>query len=136
MTRVVVDSSVWIDLLRGERTRQTAELERLVTAGGGGGVLVADLVLAEVLRGLSDEKAYRKARGSLLAFEAVTVGGAETAIAAAEHYRALRRLGITVRSTVDCLVAAWCISHDVPLLHDDRDFLPFAEHRGLRLHPV
>lgn len=107
-----------------------------MAAEGGSRVLVADLVLTEVLRGFSDDRAFGRARVSLLAFEQVALGGAETALAAADHFRALRRLGFTVRSTVDCLIAAWCIAHGVPLLHDDRDFVPFAAHCGLLLHPT
>ncbi len=136
MTRVVVDSSVWIDLLRDDRTRQTAELRRLVALDGSAAVLVADLVLAEVLRGLSDEAAFARAKASLLAFQQVAVGGADIALAAADHFRALRRQGFTIGNTLDCLLAAWCIANEVPLLHDDRDFEPFARHRGLRLHAV
>jgi len=67
----------------------------------------------------------------MLSFEVVGVGGRGVALVAAEHDVALRRLGVTVRKAVDCLIAAWCIAHSVPLLHADRDFLPFVAHRGL-----
>jgi predicted nucleic acid-binding protein len=85
-----------------------------------------------VLRGVGDNRQHERTRRILLAFPQVTVGGMETALAAVDHYRALRRDGITVRKAVDCLIAAWCIEHDVPLLHSDRDFLPFVAKRGLR----
>jgi predicted nucleic acid-binding protein len=61
------------------------------------------------------------------------VGGVATALAAVEHDVALRRQGAMVRKAIDCLIAAWCIEHGVPLLHAGRDFLPFARHRGLVL---
>lgn len=95
-------------------------------------IVLGDLVLAEVLRGIVDDAQQERVRTRLLALPQVRVGGTQVAIAAADHYRALRRLGVTVRKTVDCLIAAWCIARDVPLLHSDRDFEPFVQHRGLR----
>jgi predicted nucleic acid-binding protein len=86
----------------------------------------------EILRGISEDRAHRRMRMRLLALPQVTIGGTEIALAASDHYRMLRRIGITVRKTVDCLIAAWCIVHRVPLLHSDRDFDPFAEHCGLQ----
>jgi predicted nucleic acid-binding protein len=96
-------------------------------------IVVGDLVLVEVLRGIEDEGQRRRVRDALLAFDVVRVGGVATALAAAEHYAALRRIGRTVRKAIDCLIADWCIEHAVPLLQADRDFLPLARHRGLEL---
>ena len=93
---------------------------------------MGDLVLLEVLRGILDDRQQERTRQILLAFPQVALGGTETVLAAVGHYRGLRRRGITVRKTVDCLIATWCIARAVPLLHSDRDFLPFAEHCGLR----
>ena len=69
----------------------------------------------------------------MVTYPLLIVGGTETALAASDHYRALRQDGITVRKAIDCLIAAWCIERHVPLLHSDRDFAPFAQHRGLRI---
>lgn len=140
MRQVFVDSSVWIDHLRGVDSRETRllrvllhQLDPLVTVKDGEPVdiLVGDLVLLEVLRGIDDDRQRERVREALLAFEPVRVGGASAALKAVEHYVALRRIGHTVRKAIDCLIAAWCIEHDVPLLHADRDFLPFVRHRGL-----
>lgn len=138
-----VDSSIWIDHFRGVATPQVQALNGLLNAlhpDSGApeptAILLGDLVLAEVLRGVSDHRQHRRIRAGLLALPQVTVGGTEIALAAVDHSRALRRLGVTVRKTVDCLIAAWCIARDVPLLHSDRDFLPFAEFRGLRVVTV
>jgi predicted nucleic acid-binding protein len=143
VSRLFVDSSVWIDHLRGVDSRETRLLRRLlrrldplaaaVDADDEEAVeiVVGDLVLLEVLRGIDDDRQRARVRGILLAFEPVRVGGAATALAAVEHHAALRRLGLTVRKAIDCLIAAWCIERGVPLLHADRDFLPFARHRGL-----
>lgn len=140
MSRVFVDSSVWIDHLRGIDSRETRTLRTLLQrldpradVAEPDEIVVGDLVLVEVLRGIDDDRQRCRVRETLLAFETVRVGGAATALLAVDHYVVLRRLGQTVRKTIDCLIAAWCIEHDVPLLHTDRDFLPFARHRGLRL---
>lgn len=141
MRAVFVDSSVWIDHLRGVSSPQVRSLNTLLDeidpdaeVPDPPGLLIGDLVLLEVLRGITEEGAYRRVRARMLAIPLVTLGGTETALAAVDHYRALRRHGVTVRKSVDCLIAAWCIAHDVPLLHADRDFDPFAQHRGLRCH--
>lgn len=140
MSRVFIDSSVWVDHLRGIDSRETrllrSLLRRLDPRAGDGEpieIVVGDVVLLEVLRGIDDDRQRQRVRQSLLAFETVRVGGTTTALLAVEHYAALRRLGQTVRKAIDCLIAAWCIEHGVPLLHADRDFLPFARHRGLVL---
>ncbi|MFO1048709.1 MAG: PIN domain-containing protein [Geminicoccaceae bacterium] len=140
MSRVFVDSSVWVDHLRGIDSRETQLLRSLLRRldpraedSEPNDVVVGDMVLLEVLRGIDDDGQRQRVRRSLLAFETVRIGGRVTALLAAEHYVALRRLGQTVRKAIDCLIAAWCIEHDVPLLQADRDFQPFARHRGLRL---
>ena len=112
-------------------------LERLDSESGDAEpaqILVGDLVLLEVLRGITDERQHEATRAALLAFPQVRIGGTDMALAATDHYRSLRRRGITVRKAVDCLIAAWCITHDVPLLHADRDYAPFAAHCGLRVY--
>ncbi|MBY0329207.1 MAG: PIN domain nuclease [Acetobacteraceae bacterium] len=139
MNAVFVDSSVWIDHFRGIATSEVGALRRLLVAldpdageDDPAHILVGDLVLLEVLRGIVDDRQHDRTRAVLLAFPQVAIGGTETALAAADHYRALRRRGVSVRKAVDCLIAAWCIARSVPLLHGDRDFEPFAEHCGLR----
>lgn len=139
MSAVLVDSSVWIDHLRGRVTPATRALRGLLTAldpesdeAEPTDILVGDLMLLEVLRGIPDERQHAMTRAALLAFPQVELCGRDTALAAADHYRALRREGATVRKAVDCLIAAWCIRNDVPLLHADRDFDAFEQHRGLR----
>jgi len=139
LNAVFVDSSVWIDHLRGHRTPQSDALRDLLGAlrpdaddDDPASIIVGDLVLMEVLRGIDDDAAHARTRAVLLSFRQVSLAGTEAALAAAEHFRALRRLGITVRKTVDCFIATWCIAQKVPLLHADRDFDVFARHRGLR----
>jgi hypothetical protein len=140
VSRVFVDSSVWIDHLRGVDGPETRALRRLLRRLAPSAdvaepeeIIVGDLVIVEVLRGIDDDRQRHRVREALRAFETVRIGGAATALLAVDHYVALRRLGQTVRKTIDCLIAAWCIQERVPLLHADRDFLPFARHRGLLL---
>ena len=134
-----MDSSVWIGFLRGEETPQTATLRHLldeIDPNSGIAepplILVGDLVLFEVLRGVRSQRHHRAVLRMLQSHAQIDIGGAAVALRAAGHYRHLRGLGITIRKTVDCLIAAWCIENAVPLLHSDRDFEPFAEHCGLR----
>jgi hypothetical protein len=126
---IVVDSSVWIDYLRNTPTRQVALLDRLL---GDEEVLVADLALVEVLQGTRDDDDFRRTLSRLSIGEPLVVSDTGLAVQAARNYRLLRARGITVRKTVDTLIATRCIIEDLPLLYSDRDFDPFVEHLGLR----
>lgn len=125
---IVVDSSVWIDFLNGH---EAPHVKRLQMALGVEEIVVGDLMLCEVLQGLKDERAARSVEALLRRFDIVAMAGAEIAVAAARNFRALRRRGITVRTTIDLLIGAWCIENQVALLHNDRDFHPMARHLGL-----
>jgi predicted nucleic acid-binding protein len=140
--RVLIDSSVWIDHLRGARTRETAILDTLLTwsdpalergeDAASAHLLIGDLVLCEVLRGIPDPREHAAVKDVLLSFEVATIGGADLALEAADHHRALRRLGVTVRKTIDLLIGTYCIASDCALLYSDRDFDPMTRHLGLR----
>lgn len=129
---LVVDSSVWIDFFVDRPTAACDALDRLL-ADGHTRLVVPDLVLYEVLRGFRDERALRQARLLLQTLSVESCGGEDIALAAAEHYRLLRARGITVRSSIDVMIAAFCIEQDYLLLHSDRDFDAIAAHRGLRV---
>ena len=128
---VVVDSGVWIDFFNGAGTPQGATLRRLL-ARGETELIVPDLVLYEVLRGFRHERDYLQAETLMLSMSVEATGDPALARRAAAHYRSLRAVGITVRSAIDVLVAAFCIDHGYTLLHRDRDFNAFEELRGLR----
>jgi predicted nucleic acid-binding protein len=125
---ILVDSSVWIDFFRN---RATAEAEWLDRHLGTAGILVGDLILAEVLRGFREERGFNEARRLLGQFDQVVIGGTDLAVQAARHFRKLRGLGVTVRGTVDVIIASRCLSDGLQLLHNDRDFDPFETHLGL-----
>jgi len=127
---ILVDSSVWIDFFRNKPTLQAEWLDRNL---GVEGLVVGDLVLAEVLQGFKDDKGFNEAKRLLGQLEQVIVGGTELAIQAARNYRTLRSLGVTVRGTVDVLIATRCLTDGFRLLHSDRDFDAFEQHLGLRV---
>ena len=130
---VIVDTTVWIDYLRGTLTPQShwldAELDR-------NRIGLTDLNLCEILQGIRDVQQVALVREKLLKFEVFSTGGVELALVAAENYRHLRSHGFTVRKTIDCLIATFCLRNDHALLHNDRDFDPFEEMLGLFvIHP-
>lgn len=127
---ILVDSSVWVDYLRGSINPQT---ERLDTLLGTEPLAIGDLILTEVLQGLGTDRAFNAARRLLGSLEMVMIGGEDAAVAAAKNYRTLRVRGITVRKTIDALIATRCILSGLVLLHNDRDFDPFEQHLGLRV---
>ena len=95
-------------------------------------ILVPDLVLVEVLRGIDTDADSKAIKAEFEKFQVIPVGGKSAALQAAAHYRFLRSKGITVRGTVDLMIATWCIENNVPLLHADRDFAGFEEHLGMK----
>lgn len=125
---ILVDSSVWIDYFNGSLTPQTDKLDRLL---GREPVAIGDLILVEVLQGFDNDREFRTARKVLTSLSLIEIGGMDIAIAAARNYRALRKLGITVRKTIDTVIATRCIESGYELLHSDRDFEPFARYLGL-----
>ena len=126
---ILVDSSVWIGYFQGAKTVQTDKLDDLLVREP---LVTGDLILAEVLQGFDDERDFESARKMLMRLTIVELGGAEIAVRAARNYRALRRLGVTVRKRIDTIIATRCIEDGYDLLHDDRDFDPFVTHFGLR----
>jgi predicted nucleic acid-binding protein len=126
---ILVDSSVWIDYFRDTPSRQTDKLDSLL---GNEPIAIGDLILTEVLQGIADDREFRVAHEMLATLEFVILGGEDVALAAANHYRRLRSLGVTPRKTIDTIIATRCIMNGYALLHDDRDFDPFEKHLGLQ----
>lgn len=126
---ILVDSSVWIDYFRGKATAQTDRLDALL---GSEPVAIGDLILAEVLQGFAGDRDFNLARRLLTSLVVLDIGGREVALAAARNFRRLRALGVTVRKTIDTLIATRCIVDGMSLLYSDRDFDPFVKHLGLR----
>ncbi len=127
---ILVDSSVWIAHLRGQRTAAAAKLEELVTREP---ILVGDLILLEILQGARDEANAARIERLLRRFTLVPLLDADLAPIAARNVRSLRKLGVTVRKTADIIIGSFCIENDFLLLHQDRDFDPMEKHLGLRV---
>jgi predicted nucleic acid-binding protein len=125
---ILVDSGVWIDYFNGVDNEQT---DRLNDTLGIKPVAVGDLILTEVLQGFRAEKDYVTAKSlfeELIIFDLV---GKDMAIKSAENFRLLRKRGITIRKSIDVIIASFCIERRMPLLFSDRDFTPFVKNLGL-----
>ena len=125
---ILVDSSVWVDYFNGTASSETDFLD---AALGSEPVAIGDLILAEVLQGFRSHSDYEVAKGMLMSLTVFDLLSTEIALKAADNYRTLRRRGVTVRKTVDCIIATFCIEHHLPLLYSDRDFDPFVKSLGL-----
>lgn len=125
---ILVDSSVWIDYFRGVRTPQSDRLDALLSNEP---LSIGDLMLTEVLQGFTEDSAFEQARHLLSSFEMIQISSPDVALQAARNYRTLRALGVTVRKTIDTLIATRCITDGLTLLYSDRDFDPFVQHLGL-----
>ncbi len=125
---ILVDSSVWIDFFRDKPTPQAEWLDKNL---GIEGLIIGDLILVEVLQGFKEDKGFNEAKRLLGQLEQVNIGGSDLAIAAARNYRKLRAIGVTVRGTVDILIATRCLTDGFRLLHSDRDFDAIEQHLGL-----
>jgi len=126
---ILVDSSVWIDYFRGTATPQAEKLDLLL---GNEPIATGDLILTEVLQGFVSDRDFNQAKKLMASLVIVDLAGQAMAIQAAKNFRVLRALGITVRKTIDTVIATRCIESGLPLLFSDRDFDPFVEHLGLR----
>ncbi|WP_367161309.1 PIN domain nuclease (plasmid) [Kozakia baliensis] len=124
----LVDSSVWIDFFRGNMTPQAEILDRLL---GEELVAIGDLMINEVLQGFALDRDFNKAQRMLGTLDLIEIGGRDVMVEAARYFRLLRARGITVRKTIDTLIATRCIVSGHRLLYSDRGFDPFVKHLGL-----
>ena len=130
---VIVDTTVWIDYLRGADNPETRWLQRELQRQRLG---LTDLILCEVLQGIRDAGSFTQVQHDLLKFQIFETGGTGLAVAAAQNYRDLREQGYTVRKTIDCLIATFCLQAQHELLHRDHDFDSFEQVLGLKVvHP-
>ena len=127
---VLVDTSVWIDYFNGAASRQTDRLDALL---GTGSLLTGDLSLTELLQGFTRESDYRRARALMDELPYSDLVGRAVALQAAQYYRVLRTRGVTIRKTIDVLIATFCIVNDHVLLHADKGVAPLRRHLGLQV---
>ena len=126
---ILVDSSVWIDYFNGQSTPQVEILDNLL---GAQPVAIGDLILAEVLQGFRQDSDYITAKRLLTSLTVFNLLNSDLAIQSADNFRALRKQGITIRKTIDVIIATFCIQENHALLFSDRDFMPFVQHLGLQ----
>ena len=126
---IFVDSSVWIDYFNGENSPEVEKLDSLL---GVEPISTGDLILTEVLQGFSSDKDYKTAKNLLTPLTIFNMLDTNIAIKSADNFRLLRKKGITVRKTVDTIIATFCIQNKLALLHTDKDFRPFHKHLRLK----
>ena len=126
---ILVDSSVWIDYFNGKRSWQTDLFDHMLSNVP---IIMGDLILTEVLQGFKSDKDYKAAKNYLSELPFRQMGGYNVAVQSAKNYRKLRKIGVTVRKTIDIIIATFCIIEGLTLLHDDRDFDPIASHFPLK----
>ena len=127
---ILVDSSVWIGYFNGKRSWQTDVLDNLLSQVP---IIMGDLILTEVLQGFRADRDFDAAKSHLDAMPFRSMGGYEVALKSARNYRTLRKKGVTVRKTIDVIIATFCITEGLTLLHDDRDFDPMVAHLSLKV---
>jgi len=126
---ILVDSSVWINYFNGISSWQTDFLDHYLSKTP---IIIGDLILTEVLQGFRSNADFETAKNFLSVLQFRQIGGYNVAIQSANNYRILRKSGITVRKTIDIIIATFCIIEGLTLLHDDRDFEPMATHFSLK----
>ena len=126
---IVVDSSVWIDYFGGKTTPAAETLDSLL---GETPVAAGDLMLVEVLQGFRADSDFAQARDLLMSLTIVNMLNTSIALRSAANFRTLRKKGVTVRKTIDTIIATYCIENSLALLYSDKDFQPFREHLKLQ----
>ena len=125
---IVVDSSVWIDYFNGRDTPQASKLDELL---GVELIGIGDIILTEVLQGFRIDADYDTAKQLLTSLTMFNMLDIEVAVKSADNFRILRKQGITIRKTIDVIIATFCIENDHALLFSGKDFMPFVEYLGL-----
>jgi predicted nucleic acid-binding protein len=131
---VLIDTSAFIEFLNHTGSPFDREIERLIVNDED--VAITDIVLTEILQGIRDDKEYNEVKKSLLSFPIYSLKSHDSYIAAAELYRKCRKKGITLRSTVDLLIAQIAIENDLLLLHNDKDFDSIARISSLKVYKL
>ena len=127
----IFDTSVWIDFLNNKNVSSAALLEEYILDDAE--VLLTPTILQEILQGIKEDAAYKKIKETLAYFTALELPQGEAATGAADLYRMLRKKGVTIRKSNDCLIAYYAITHSVALVHNDADFDLISEHTKMKV---
>ncbi|TYR35565.1 PIN domain nuclease [Sphingobacterium phlebotomi] len=128
---VIFDTSVWIDFFNKKDTRESLLLEQYILADDE--VLMVPIILQEILQGIREGKMYNQIKEALSFFRLLELPAYHTAVGAAELYRSLRKQGVTIRKSNDCLIAYYAIWFSAPLVHTDRDFDQISKYSDLNI---
>ena len=131
---ILVDTSVWIDFFRGENTPERWTLHRLIQDEEE--ISISGIILAEILQGVKEEKRFLETRNYLLEFPIYEPKGIVTYSEAARIFRLCGKKGKTIRSTIDCIIAAVCLENDLSILHKDKDYDIIQECAGLKVFKI
>jgi len=127
---ILVDTSVWIDFFAGRDLPNVAKLEQSILDNED--LALSGIILTEILQGIPNDTTYRRVRRYLSALIMLPMPES-VFVRAADIYRKLRKQGITIRKTNDCIIAATALEHHCQLLHNDKDFRPIAKHYSLKV---
>ncbi len=128
---LIFDTSVWIDFLNKKETAESTLLEEYISLDEE--VFLVPVILQEILQGIRDDSLYARLKETLSFFTLLELPAYESAIGAADLYRSLRKQGITIRKSNDCLIAYYAIWFSIPIVHTDRDFDPISKQSGLKV---
>lgn len=128
---IFLDSTVLIDYFIGKKNQHVEILDSIL---GKELVVIGDYVLTEVLQGFRSDKEFEEAKTYLMLFPCYNIGGKEIAVKSAKNYRYLRKKGVTIRKTIDVIIATFCIENNLTLLHNDKDFKPFEKTLNLKVY--
>jgi len=128
---ILVDTSIWIDFLRGENSSERRMLHELIEDEKD--ISITGIILTEILQGIKEDRLFHTTRDYLLEFPVYEPKSVGTYVNAAWIYGECRKKGKTIRSTVDCIIAAICLENDLAILHKDRDYDIIKECVGLKV---
>ncbi len=127
---VLVDTSVWVNFFNGIESPEVSMLDHIL---GSQQLVTGDLILIELLQGFRHTRDFNKAKALLESLEYRDMSNKKLAYQSAQNYRTLRQKGVTIRKTINVMIATFCIEHNLELLHSDRDFDPMEKYLGLRV---
>lgn len=131
MRPVLVDTSVWIDALNGKKNKQVSALNKLID--GDHEIVLCPIIIQEILQGIKNDLHYQEVKDSLEGFAILSSDAVSAAIGAADLYRKLRKKGVTIRKSNDCLIAWFALEHKTILLHKDADFDKIVKYTNLQV---
>jgi predicted nucleic acid-binding protein len=121
---ILADTSIWIDYFNGTESIETDSLDSALNDGT---VAMGDLIFLEILQGFRDDKEFSKAKKTLISLDQYELFGVHMVERCADNYRFLRKKGLTIRKTIDLIIATFCIENKIQLLFSDKDYGPFVE---------